>query len=66
MLKKVTLTNVNTGRKVEVIAGMNLPMLVKLASVREKSDLAAAIIQAQEAGRRYINVPSRLLCGEKQ
>ena len=44
--------SVMNGRKVEVIAGMNLPMLVKLASVREKSDLAAAIIQAQEAGRR--------------
>lgn len=58
--------SVMNGRKVEVIAGMNLPMLVKLASVREKSDLAAAIIEAQEAGRRYINVPSRLLCGAKQ
>lgn len=58
--------SVMSGRKVEVIAGMNLPMLVKLASVREKSDLAAAIIEAQEAGRRYINVPSRLLCGAKQ
>lgn len=53
-------------RKVEVIAGMNLPMLVKLASVREKSDLAAATAEAQEAGRHYINVPSRLLCGAKQ
>lgn len=57
--------SVMNGRKVEVIAGMNLPMLVKLASIREKSDLAAAIIEAQEAGRRYINVPSRLLCGAK-
>jgi PTS system mannose-specific IIA component len=58
--------SVMNGRKVEVIAGMNLPMLVKLASVREKSDLATATIEAQEAGRRYINVPSRLLCGVKQ
>lgn len=53
-------------RKVEVVAGMNLPMLVKLASVREKSDLASAVMEAQEAGRRYINVPSRLLSGAKQ
>jgi PTS system mannose-specific IIA component len=57
--------SVMNGRKVEVIAGMNLPMLVKLASIREKSDLAAAIVEAQDAGRRYINVPSRLLCGAK-
>ena len=46
---------------VEVIAGINLPMLIKLASVREKCDLKAAVNAAQEAGRKYINVASALL-----
>lgn len=47
--------------KVEVIAGVNLPMLIKLASVREKETLAEAIVSAQEAGRKYINIASQLL-----
>ena len=51
--------------KVEVIAGMNLPMLIKLASVREQDDLTAAVALAQEAGRKYINVASSLLEGEE-
>ena len=46
---------------VEVIAGVNLPMLIKLASVREESPLAEAVTTAQEAGRQYINVASALL-----
>lgn len=46
---------------VEVIAGVNLPMLIKLASVREHEDLKTAVTHAQEAGRKYINVASRLL-----
>ncbi len=50
--------------KVEVIAGMNLPMLIKLASVRGDDDLVAAVALAQEAGRKYINVASSLLEGE--
>ncbi len=50
--------------RVEVIAGVNLPMLIKLASVRGKSDLAAAVAAGQEAGRKYINVASKLLAGE--
>ena len=50
--------------KVEVIAGVNLPMLIKLASVRGKSDLAAAVAAGQEAGRKYINVASKLLAGD--
>ncbi len=45
---------------VEVIAGVNLPMLIKLASVRSSSKLAVAVIQAQEAGRKYITVASQL------
>jgi len=47
--------------RVEVIAGVNLPMLIKLASVRETESLAEAVISAQEAGRKYINVASKLL-----
>ena len=47
--------------KVEVLAGINLPMLIKLASVRNSSKLPVAVIQAQEAGRKYINVASQLL-----
>ena len=49
---------------VEVIAGMNLPMLIKLASARESESLADAVASAQEAGRKYINVASILLDGE--
>ncbi|MBM3482408.1 MAG: PTS sugar transporter subunit IIA [Alphaproteobacteria bacterium] len=49
--------------KVEVIAGINLPMLIKLASVRQEEDLATAVLSAQEAGRKYINVASSLLNG---
>ena len=46
---------------VEVLAGVNLPMLVKLASVRESDSLADAVTKAQNAGRKYINVASQLL-----
>jgi mannose PTS system EIIA component len=47
--------------RVEVIAGMNLPMLIKLSSVRKADKLAAAVEEAQAAGRKYINVASQLL-----
>ena len=50
--------------KIEVIAGMNLPMLIKLASVRNTEKLADAVASAREAGRKYINVASQLLAGE--
>ena len=50
--------------KVEVIAGVNLPMLIKLASVRDEESLADAVLHAQEAGRKYINVASRVLAGK--
>ena len=50
--------------KVEVIAGVNLPMLIKLASVRSTKKLEDAVAAAQEAGRKYINVASHLLSGE--
>ena len=50
--------------KVEVIAGVNLPMLIKLASVRGEKPLSAALIDAQDAGRKYINVASQVLNGK--
>jgi len=50
--------------KVEVIAGVNLPMLIKLASVRSNESLQTAVVSAQEAGRKYINIASRLLAQE--
>jgi PTS system mannose-specific IIA component len=46
---------------VEVIAGVNLPMLIKLASVRDEKPLDEVVVEAQEAGRKYINVASALL-----
>jgi len=49
--------------RVEVLAGVNLPMLVKLASVRTKP-IAEAVRMAQEAGRKYITVASRILAKE--
>jgi len=48
---------------VEVIAGVNLPMLIKLASVRRTEPLAEAVIAAREAGKKYIAVASALLDG---
>ena len=46
---------------VEVIAGINLPMLIRLASVRKDMSVAAAVEAAQEAGRKYISVASKIL-----
>ena len=46
---------------VEVIAGVNLPMLVKLARIREEAPLEDALKQAQDAGRKYIHVASLVL-----
>lgn len=52
--------------RVEVIAGVNLPMLIKLASARQSETLDEAVTSAQEAGRKYINVASQLLCQDKK
>ena len=49
---------------VEVIAGINLPMLIKLASVRSDDDMEKAVTAAQESGRKYINVASHLLANK--
>jgi PTS system mannose-specific IIA component len=51
--------------RAEVIAGLNLPMLIKLASVRQRETLQACVAYAQEAGRKYISVASYVLAGEK-
>src|ERR1700761_1536337 len=50
--------------KVEVVAGINLPMLVKLAKVRDECPLAEAVAAAQEAGRKYVTIASRVLTGK--
>ncbi len=52
--------------RVGVVAGVNLPMLIKLVSLRASEPLASAVTQAQEAGRKYINVASRLLAEKAQ
>ena len=47
--------------RVEVVAGLNLPMLVKLARIRRDSNLEKAAVAAQDAGRKYINIASQIL-----
>jgi PTS system mannose-specific IIA component len=47
--------------KAEVIAGINLPMLIRLAGARKDMDLTSAIAAAREAGRNYITVASEYL-----
>ena len=46
---------------VEIIAGINLPMLIKLTSLRKDKSLKEAVEGAQEAGKKYINIASQLL-----
>jgi PTS system mannose-specific IIA component len=48
----------------EVLAGVNLPMLVRLATVRRDKSLAEAVDLAKEAGRKYISVASQVMSGE--
>ncbi|PCH79961.1 MAG: PTS fructose transporter subunit IIA [Hyphomicrobiales bacterium] len=52
--------------KVEVIAGVNLPMLIKLASVRLDDNLENVVAEAKNAGRKYINVASQVLKPKEQ
>ena len=49
---------------VEVLAGVNLPMLIKLAEARRMSSLDEAALMAKEAGQRYIAIASKILAGE--
>jgi mannose PTS system EIIA component len=50
--------------KVEVLAGINLPMLIKLVKVRDEFPLADSVMAAQESGRKYITIASRVLAGK--
>ena len=56
--------SVMNGNGIEVIAGVNLPMLIKLAGIRGENNMEKALIDASEAGRKYINVASRVLSGK--
>src|SRR5687767_1759465 len=49
---------------VEVLAGINLPMLIKLAKVRDECSLPDAVAAAQDSGRKYITIASRVLTGK--
>lgn len=55
--------SVMQNREVEVVAGINLPMLVKLARVRGDATIKQAVKEAADAGRKYINVASETLGG---
>ncbi|QGM97652.1 PTS sugar transporter subunit IIA [Methylocystis parvus] len=57
--------SVMNGGNVEVLAGVNLPMLIKLASVRDTATLEQAVLQAQDAGRKYVYIASRVLLNPK-
>lgn len=50
--------------RIEVIAGMNLPLLIKLVSVRGDHTMSDALIEAQDSGRKYIHVASHVLAAE--
>ncbi len=57
--------SVLNGPNIEVIAGVNLPMLIKLASARKSCGLHDAVMQARDAGRKYISIASKVLNGEE-
>ncbi len=50
--------------KIEVLAGVNLPMLIKLAEARRTASLEDAALKAKDAGQRYIAIASKILAGE--
>ena len=52
--------------KVEVVAGINLPMLIKLASIRDSEPLNVAVLEASDAARKYISVASEVLAGRQE
>ncbi|HEY1735327.1 MAG TPA: PTS sugar transporter subunit IIA [Methylovirgula sp.] len=56
--------SVMNGGLIEVVAGINLPMLIKLTSIRDSASLEQAVVQAQDAGRKYIYIASRVLGGK--
>jgi len=56
--------SVMDGGRIEVICGINLPMLIKLASLRDTMDLDQTVAEARDAGRKYITVASKVLTGK--
>jgi mannose PTS system EIIA component len=50
--------------RIEVLAGLNLPMLIKIARARTTGDIASALKAGQDAGRKYINIASQVLSGQ--
>ena len=52
-------------QNVEIVAGMNLPLLIKLVSSRKTKSLHESVLLAQEAGRKYIHVASQTLSENK-
>ena len=56
--------SVMEGGKIEVICGINLPMLIKLATIRDSVDLEQAAVEARDAGRKYIAIASKVLAGK--
>jgi PTS system mannose-specific IIA component len=58
----ISLLNAGT---VEVIAGVNLPMLIRLDSARKSMGVTDAVAAAREAGRKYISVASEVLEASK-
>jgi mannose PTS system EIIA component len=56
--------SVMDGGRIEVICGVNLPMLIKLATMRESADLDHAVVEARDAGRKYITIASKVLAGK--
>ncbi|MBB3066406.1 MULTISPECIES: PTS sugar transporter subunit IIA [Limibacillus] len=52
--------------QIEVVAGVNLPLLIKLGELRKSKPLQEAVAEAQEAGRKYIHVASHLMPGAQR
>ncbi len=57
--------SVMDGTTVEVLAGVNLPMLIKLASIRSESTLSDAVKEAQKAGQEYIKIGSQVFSSDE-
>jgi mannose PTS system EIIA component len=60
----LVLTVLGEGRRVEVIAGVNLPLLIKLTQLRGECSLKEAAATAMQTGRKYITVAGQILAGQ--
>lgn len=56
--------SVMDGKTIEVVAGVNLPLLIKLTSLRGDRALPEAVDEARKAGQKYISVASQVLSGQ--